>query len=159
MRAAVGGAAAGGTIALCVEAYRRRHFASPRFEPAATKDDECNPAALQPDSALMCAARTIAIGGTMKTARLYMQVLNETRIENADIFQAAYDQRAKTPLLTVGNHASVLDDPFVLGLFLPQRYDFSPDMHRWSVCKAPQKRLQSRPKFSRFCKLRCNLSG
>ena len=89
----------------------------------------------------------------MKTARLYMQVLNETRIENAEIFQAAYDQRAKTPLLTVGNHASVLDDPFVLGLFLPQRYDFSPDMHRWSVCKEVSRIARSCCKFVvGFCK-------
>jgi monolysocardiolipin acyltransferase len=64
-----------------------------------------------------------------------MLVLNETRIDNIEIFRRHHAAMSDKPLLTVSNHCSVADDPFVVGMFLPQKDDWDSSKHRWSVCK------------------------
>jgi monolysocardiolipin acyltransferase len=116
-----------------VVAYQRRHYAT--FDPAAQFPGESNVAALRADSKFMTLVRSITIGSTMTFSRMVMQVLNETHIDNIEVFHRQYDAVDERPLLTVSNHSSIADDPFIVGLFLPQKYDWDSSKHRWSMCK------------------------
>ncbi|KAG5184233.1 hypothetical protein JKP88DRAFT_268608 [Tribonema minus] len=66
--------------------------------------------------------------------RIMLQVLNRVRVTNLSGLIRHVDHRTEgTPLLTVSNHMSVLDDPGLWGAILPF-WRLGPRKMRWSLC-------------------------
>jgi len=68
---------------------------------------------------------------------VFMYGTNRPEVHGLDRFRALLDEREdprsrKRGLITVSNHISVIDDPFIWGS-LPFRYGFNPDNMRWTL--------------------------
>ncbi|XP_047067141.1 N-acylphosphatidylethanolamine synthase-like [Lolium rigidum] len=60
--------------------------------------------------------RAAVIGAIGTVAKAYMTLLNTTTVHNADALHRVVNSRPPgTPLLTVSNHMSTIDDPFMWG--------------------------------------------
>lgn len=81
------------------------------------------------------------IGTTMIAAtagifgKILLTTLNRLHTYQLDILYDAIENRdSSTGLLTVSNHKSVIDDPFLLGAILPRRILLNPELVRWGFC-------------------------
>eukprot|EP00499_Haloplacidia_sp_CaronLabIsolate_P013867 CAMPEP_0196796206 /NCGR_PEP_ID=MMETSP1104-20130614/37208_1 /TAXON_ID=33652 /ORGANISM="Cafeteria sp., Strain Caron Lab Isolate" /LENGTH=80 /DNA_ID=CAMNT_0042166599 /DNA_START=69 /DNA_END=308 /DNA_ORIENTATION=- len=56
-------------------------------------------------------ARGLVISGVTSLSKVWMQVLNETRVYNSGRLTSRVRNLDRAPLLTVMNHTSIVDDP------------------------------------------------
>ena len=81
----------------------------------------------------LCNAAVVATVGF--TGKLLMSGLQRIHAYNLDrLHRLITDRSPGTPLLTVSNHKSVMDDPFLLASLLPPRLLFRPARMRYSMC-------------------------
>ena len=72
--------------------------------------------------------------------KLVLNVLNSATFHNVETLQRAIDDASTASsggLITVSNHASTLDDPFLFCAMLPLSFFFTEHVHervRWSIC-------------------------
>lgn len=82
--------------------------------------------------------RNVTFGVISGWANVVMHVLNDFEVSNLERFrQYVIKREAGTPLFTVCNHTSTLDDPVVLCGLLPWSFFWSESRHgrvRWSLC-------------------------
>ena len=121
--------AVGGVGAAVLDAIERAPF--PSSEDGEGKVVETNPA---PDSMITYAARSMIIGSTCLLVNTGLKFFANVKLVDKEYFDSAFQQKDR-PLLTVGTHQSVLDDPVLLCLMSPlkeQTYDTR--RMRWGVC-------------------------
>lgn len=67
--------------------------------------------------------------------KVLLTTLNRLHTYRLDILYDAIEKRdSSTGLLTVSNHKSVIDDPFLLGAIMPRRILFDSELLRWGFC-------------------------
>ena len=52
----------------------------------------------------------------------FMHLLTTTNIDGQEHFLEALERSPGTPMITICNHVSAMDDPIVLGAIVPTRY-------------------------------------
>ena len=68
-------------------------------------------------------------------SKVLLTNFNKLHMYDMDTLYEAIEHRdSQVGLLTVTNHRSVLDDPFLLAAILPRRILLSPDKMRWGLC-------------------------
>lgn len=71
------------------------------------------------------------VGGMGK---VLLAVANRSKIHNRDEFlDYVHNRLPHTPLITVSNHASLLDDPFLMGRICDFKALMTPNVMRWST--------------------------
>jgi monolysocardiolipin acyltransferase len=82
--------------------------------------------------------RSLTLGIVSLAGKLVLHVLNSCTVERGDLLQSAIDDASSTGgLITVSNHASTIDDPFLFCAMLPLSFFFTEHVHervRWSIC-------------------------
>lgn len=77
-------------------------------------------------------AITLTVGSISK---FMLRALNTLHTHNLHSLHNAIEQRPiNTGLLTISNHQSVMDDPFLLGAVLPSRILVNAQKMRWGLC-------------------------
>ena len=81
--------------------------------------------------------QTLSIGFTGACVNIFMRVLNKTtKYDEIKLIDAVYNRPSTTPLITVSNHASTFDDPFLIGVTMPFTRILQVDKMRWGFCAA-----------------------
>lgn len=86
------------------------------------------------------ALNVVVVGLGAMLGKVYMNVMNTTTCFDAEklteqVFLKPYGRREKgRGLLTVANHKSVVDDPFLLGALTPWYLPLRPRNVRWGTC-------------------------
>lgn len=79
------------------------------------------------------AMSTVIIGGVGLACKAFLRLCTRTEIQNLPTLLRAISERPPgTPLLTVSNHTSTLDDPLLWGI-LPTRILFNAGRMRWAL--------------------------
>uniref|UniRef100_A0A7S1G2E3 Tafazzin family protein n=1 Tax=Bicosoecida sp. CB-2014 TaxID=1486930 RepID=A0A7S1G2E3_9STRA len=125
------------TVACWYTAYKYRPRGS--WEVDYHKAVEENPELAQPnkvEAKLIDLARYFAVWPVGIAERALMRILNRSEIIDHEkltrfVDPAARDGRA---MVTVANHVSTLDDPFLVTRLLPPSVFINPRLLRWSVC-------------------------
>ncbi|CAG9466934.1 unnamed protein product [Pedinophyceae sp. YPF-701] len=82
--------------------------------------------------------RSFTLGIVSLAARLTLRVANSWHITNDEELRRAAEAREPgRGLVTVSNHTSTLDDPFVLSNLMPWRFFYTEHLHglnRWTMC-------------------------
>lgn len=84
--------------------------------------------------------RSLTLGIVSVAGKLVLNVLNRSTFHNVEALRAAIDDASGASsggLITVSNHASPLDDPFLFCAMLPLSFFFTEHVHervRWSIC-------------------------
>ncbi len=84
--------------------------------------------------------RSLTLGIVSMAGKLVINVLNSSTFHNVEALRAAVDDASSASsggLITVSNHASTLDDPFLFCAMLPLSFFFTEHVHervRWSIC-------------------------
>ena len=86
--------------------------------------------------------RSLTLGIVSVFGKLVLNVLNTSTFHNVQALKDAIDERdgdgnTHTGLITVSNHASTIDDPFLFCAMLPLSFFFTDHVHnrvRWSIC-------------------------
>lgn len=67
--------------------------------------------------------------------KLFLTKLNQLHTYHMDILFDGVEKRdSSTGLLTISNHQSVIDDPFLFGAAMPRRILTNPKLLRWGFC-------------------------
>ncbi|KAH7463175.1 N-acylphosphatidylethanolamine synthase [Phytophthora ramorum] len=78
-------------------------------------------------------ARAPLFGAVTLVSKFYLQLLNRTTVEGADLLVQQLEQRPEgTAVITVSNHSATVDDPAVFANIMPWRYAW-PRNGRWSL--------------------------
>ena len=78
-------------------------------------------------------ASDLVMGGVGITAKTFLKIFTQTTVYNLQSLIGAIEGRSKgTPLITVANHTSTLDDPLLWGI-LPLRILMASGKLRWSL--------------------------
>ncbi|EEY53093.1 tafazzin-like protein [Phytophthora infestans T30-4] len=78
-------------------------------------------------------ARVPLFGAATLASKFYLQLLNRTTVEGAELLIQQLEQRPKgTALITVSNHSATVDDPAVFANMMPWKYMW-PRYGRWSL--------------------------
>ncbi|KAB8349878.1 hypothetical protein FH972_023891 [Carpinus fangiana] len=88
-------------------------------------------------SALWRAASTLTVGAVGTISRAFLKTFSKLEVNGLDDFTKLLEERRDVQgrergLITVSNHLTVIDDPFIWGA-LPLRFLWSPDNMRWSL--------------------------
>ncbi|GAB5588632.1 Lyso-phosphatidylcholine acyltransferase [Umbelopsis nana] len=84
-----------------------------------------------PNGALWNVGSTIVISTVGITSKLFLKAFAPTKVFNKEPFQSLLDDEERDrPIITVANHASVLDDPILWGI-MPVRTLCNIDKMRW----------------------------
>jgi hypothetical protein len=87
---------------------------------------------------LLKTARFVTISSVAALSRLVLLGMNNTRIIKDERYDHLLDRVTNRapgePLLTVGNHASTLDDPAIFASIMPWSVNLNPSKMRWAVC-------------------------
>jgi monolysocardiolipin acyltransferase len=90
------------------------------------------------ESPFLSAARRTVVFLQANIGRFFMMHLGRFRIvpdeHYAKFVEAVCQRPAGTPLLTVSNHRSLVDDIFLFSCLLPYRLNTQPRFLRWTVC-------------------------
>lgn len=82
--------------------------------------------------------RDFVLGTVSGFGKLWLQVLNTFTVTNHEtLLRCALERKKGDGLITVSNHASTLDDPFVISALLPWEVFYRENQHqkvRWSMC-------------------------
>ena len=91
----------------------------------------------------------LVMGSVGVASKLFLRLfVRDLRIHNLPVLVAAIEGRPPgTPLITVSNHTSTLDDPLLFGI-LPPRILFSAHKMRWAL--GAEELLFTNPIFSAF---------
>lgn len=66
--------------------------------------------------------------------KLFLSLGNNVKVFNREIFtKVAYERSPTTPLITICNHTSMIDDPFLLSYLCGRKLLFSANLMRWSL--------------------------
>lgn len=99
---------------------------------AARNETYVHTAELQRRSRIGTTALCITVGTLSK---VFLHRLNSMHAHRLHILHDAIERREKgRGLLTISNHKSVLDDPFLLGSLLPPRILINANSMRWALC-------------------------
>lgn len=80
-------------------------------------------------------ASGIVIGIVGTLGRMLMRGLNTLHAYRMEVLFEAIERRSPDQgLVTISNHRSVADDPFMLGAMLPPRILWRPQVMRWGLC-------------------------
>ncbi|KAJ8609561.1 hypothetical protein CTAYLR_006044 [Chrysophaeum taylorii] len=86
----------------------------------------------------LAAARAVVVPLVSLAGHAALRFQNELRVDTDDdaydYFVRSVRRRDGRGLLTVSNHTSVLDDPFLLGAILPLPLSLDPARARWAAC-------------------------
>eukprot|EP00288_Rhodomonas_lens_P014560 CAMPEP_0177702624 /NCGR_PEP_ID=MMETSP0484_2-20121128/7231_1 /TAXON_ID=354590 /ORGANISM="Rhodomonas lens, Strain RHODO" /LENGTH=380 /DNA_ID=CAMNT_0019213911 /DNA_START=241 /DNA_END=1380 /DNA_ORIENTATION=+ len=85
-------------------------------------------------------ARALTMTAGTAVAKLLMRGFNRIHVVDSDAFQdllsAVRHREPRTPLITVANHVSCMDDPGLMGGLLPWDVTCNPNRMRWGLCTA-----------------------
>ncbi|CAM9263716.1 unnamed protein product, partial [Phaeothamnion confervicola] len=92
----------------------------------------------RPEGILLTVARALVIGTVTGISRTFLFGLNRTKVVEDDrwrrLVELVEHRPPGTPLLTVANHNSTLDDPTLFAAIIPLRLIVQPSLMRWCVC-------------------------
>jgi len=89
-----------------------------------------------PPPVLLAATRAVVTTAIGALSKIWLTWMNRMSVEGelGTLVEAVEGRPEDTPLITVANHASVLDDPALLAAMLPWRIVLQPSKHRWAIC-------------------------
>lgn len=122
--------------ARCLDALKRGARPAPAAAvvagPTPRQEDAQNLCEARPWELALRPAVLTVLGGA---SRLWMHVLNDTKVEGSEILAAAVQSRAPgRGLLTVSNHVCALDDPLVVAAAMPALSLLNCTELRWTLC-------------------------
>ena len=122
--------------ARCLDALKRGARPAPAAAvvagPTPRQEDAQNLCEARPWELALRPAVLTVLGGA---SRLWMHVLNDTKVEGSEILAAAVQSRAPgRGLLTVSNHVCALDDPLVVAAAMPASSLLNCTELRWTLC-------------------------
>lgn len=75
------------------------------------------------------------VPGVAILSKLWMDFFNHTRVHNHQRYLDSLEQNfkhRKSPLITICNHPSCLDEPLILSKLMPWSWNLNSDRHRFS---------------------------
>lgn len=96
--------------------------------------DHCN----KPQPLLMSIATYLNFTVTVSASMIFMKFLGSYKIKENDNYKtfmkAVLSREAGTPLITVSNHRSLVDDPAMMANLTPVWVTLQPWLLRWNIC-------------------------
>jgi len=92
--------------------------------------------ARQEQPLLLAATQAVVTTTIGALSKVWLTWLNRLEVggEHSALVDAVENRPQDTPLITVANHASVLDDPALLAAIMPWRVVLQASKHRWAIC-------------------------